>query len=120
LLFRAYLLGLTKIFQLTEREAEKKLCRDSREKVVKYKRELAISSFYEFGYNKRLCKVLEKRLQSGRNYSIAFLKEGFTSLVRQNCTKTAINALSVEASKRKLQRQWVFEIINFTILTYIF
>ena len=107
LVLRTYLLGLTKIFQLTEQEAEKKLCRDSREKVVKYKRELAISSFYEFGYNKRLCKVLKERLQSGRKFSAGFLKRGFASLVQQNCTKEAINVLSVEASKRNLQRQWV-------------
>ena len=104
---RAYLLGLTRIFQLTEREAEEKLCRESREKVVKYKQELAISSFYEFGYNKRLCKVLEKRLQSGKRFSLAFLKEGFTALVKQNCTEDAINQLNMEARKRKLNRQWV-------------
>ena len=75
---------------------------------MKYKRELAISSFYEFGYNKRLCKVLKERLHSGKKFSSGFLKEGFTSLVKQNCTKDAINALSVKASKRNLQRQWVF------------
>ena len=95
---------------MTEREAEKKLCRDSREKVVTYKRELAINSFYEFGYNKRLCKVLEERLQSGKRFSVAFLKEGFTALVKQNCTEKAINELNVVARKRKLHRQWVWKI----------